>query len=79
MVKILSTKSICLNLPRTVNKTHTDRAMLKFSTQPEKKCFSQPFKSANCKKKKKKKKKKRKIPTHVLLVQLALLNDFYCM
>ena len=55
MVKILTTKSICLNLPRTVNKTHTDRAMLKFSTQPEKKCFSQPFKSANCKKKKKKK------------------------
>ena len=59
MVKILTTKSICLNLPRTVNKTHTDRAMLKFSTQPEKKCFSQPFKSANCKKKKKKKKKKK--------------------
>ena len=52
MVKILATKSICLNFPLTVSKTHTDRAILKFSTQPEKKCFSQAFKSANCKKKK---------------------------
>ena len=53
MAKILATKSICLNFPRTVNKTHTDRAILKFSTQPEKKCFSQAFKSGNCKKKRK--------------------------
>ena len=60
MAKILATKSICLNFPRTVNKTLTDRAILKFSTQPEKKCFSQAFKSANC--------KKRKIPTHVFLI-----------
>ena len=53
MVKILASKSICLNFPRTVNKTHTDRAILKFSTQPEKKYFSHAFKSANCKKKEK--------------------------
>ena len=71
-LKYLHLKNICLNFPRTVNKTHTDRAILKFSTQPEKKCFSQAFKSGNCKKKK-------KIPTHVFLIQLAFLNDFYCM
>ena len=68
MVKILSTKRVYLNFPRTVNKAHTDRAILKFSAQPEKKCFSQAFKSVICK-------KKTKIPTHVFLIQLVLLNE----
>ena len=72
MVKVLTTESICVNFPRTANNNHKGRTIpiLKFSTQPEKKCFSQTIKGANC---------KNKFPIHVSLIQLALLNDFYCM
>ena len=46
MVKVFTTESICVNFPRTANKDHKDRTIpiLKFSTQHEKKCFSQSAK-----------------------------------
>ena len=56
-----------------INPSRPPRLILKFSTQPENKCFSHAFKSANCELQKKKE------FLHMFLIQLALLNDFYCM